>query len=259
MRRLSILFLAVCAAACGSEDPSPDADPTTATTASALQGESCHANPALFPKGAHPYGRSQEDWSELMWSYIYAQPIDHNPFLDVTGADCAIGQSGPVWFLPAVPGATLGRTVTRSCTIPQHRAILLQLASSMNDYPCPDPTFQPAPGQTLFDFLITPIKPGIDAVSGFEVALDGVPIRDPLGYRFTSHDVFTFTGNPSLTESFDVCVTGRPQQAVADGYFLMFKPMSPGHHVIVVNGHDMHGTPVTLTENLTIAGGASHP
>ena len=32
----------------------------------------------------------------------------------------------------------------------------------------------------------------------------------------------------------------------------MFKPLSPGQHTILINGHDMEGTPVTLTENLTI-------
>jgi hypothetical protein len=39
---------------------------------------------------------------------------------------------------------------------------------------------------------------------------------------------------------------------VSDGFYLLFKPLSPGEHTIVVNGHDMHGVAVTLTENLTI-------
>jgi hypothetical protein len=32
----------------------------------------------------------------------------------------------------------------------------------------------------------------------------------------------------------------------------LFKPVSRGEHTIVVNGHDMEGTPVTLTEHLTV-------
>jgi hypothetical protein len=243
-----IVLIALSAAACGS-DPSASGVEATST---ALRSDCDDPNPALFAKDARPYGKSIERWSELLWSYIYAQPIDQSPFLDTTGADCAVGQKGPVWFLPAVPGATLGTSVTRTCTIPRHRAILLQLASAMNDYPCPDPAFKPAAGQSLFDFLSAPVNPEIAAVTGFEVSIDGTKIEEPLGYRFTSDDVFTFTGDPSLTASFDTCVTGRPQKAISDGYYLMFKPLSPGAHTIVVNGQDMHGTKVTLREELTI-------
>ncbi len=247
MSRLPVLFVALSlSTACMDDTASSDVSETTAAL-----GDH-NRNPALFPARAHPYGLSQERWSELLWTYIYAQPIDHNPFLDPTGAECGTGQRGPVWFLPAVPGSTLGTNVTRACTIPRHRAILLQLASIMNDYPCPDPTFEPAPGQTLYDFLIEPIMPPIDMVTGFEVVIDGVAIVDPLSYRRTSDDVFFFKGDPSLNPGFDTCVTGKLQKAVSDGYYLMFKPLSPGPHTIVVNGHDMHGTPVTLTEQLTI-------
>jgi hypothetical protein len=203
MRHLSLVLIALSAAACGSEPPASSVEETS----TALRADCDDPNPALFSKEARPYGKSIERWSELLWSYIYAQPIDHSPFLDTTGADCAVGQKGPVWFLPAVPGATLGTSVTRTCTIPRHRAILLQLASAMNDYPCPDPAFKPAAGQSLFDFLSAPVNPEISAVTGFEVSIDGTKIE---------------------------------------------KPLSPGAHTIVVNGQDMHGTKVTLREELTI-------
>jgi hypothetical protein len=247
MRLLPVCLVAV-SVGCGGEGAAP-VGPTEGSAE--LRLESDNPNPMLFPKDARPYGRSIERWSELLWSYIYAQPADHNPFFDTTGADCAVGQEGPVWFLPAVPGSSLGTEITRSCTIRQHRAVMLQLSSALNDYPCPDPTFQPAPGQSLYDFLIGGISPLFDGETGFEVFLDGVAIKDPLSYRFTSDDLFFFKGDPSM-QAFDSCVTGRRQPAVSDGFYLMFKPLSPGEHTIVINGHDMHGVPVTLTENLTI-------
>lgn len=70
---------------------------------------------------------------------------------------------------------------------------MLQLASIMSDLPCADPSFRPAPGHSLFDFLIAPITPHIEAVTGFEVPLHGVPLKDPLSNRFTSDDIF-FSG-----------------------------------------------------------------
>jgi len=248
MRPVPILLLLTCVG-CAAEGPVPE---ETATVSDELHGDHGNPNPMLFGKNDHPYGRSLERWSELLWSYIYAQPLDHNPFLDPTGADCAIGQEGPVWFLPSVPGGSLGTDVERSCTIPRHRAVMLQLASTLNDYPCPDPTFHPAPGQSLFDFLIEAITPLFDGETGFTVSLDGVEVVDPLSYRFTSDDLFLFKGNAGLSPDFDPCVTGRWQPAVTDGFYLMFKPLAPGEHTIVANGHDMHGVLVTLTEHLTI-------
>jgi len=111
------------------------------------------------------------------------------------------------------------------------RPLMQQLSSLMNDYPCPDPSFHPAPGQSLYDFLIEPVLPLFDDVTGFEVTFDGVPIVDPLGYRFTSDDLFHFKGDPTM-RAFDTCVTGHRQPAVSDGFYLMFKPMSPGQHTL---------------------------
>jgi hypothetical protein len=121
----------------------------------------------------------------------------------------------------------------------------------VNDYPCPDPTFHPAPGQSLYDFLLSAISPLFDNVTGFTVTLDGVNIQDPLSYRFFSPNVFGFNPDPSMI-AFDSCVTVRHMQGVVDGFYLLFKPMTPGQHQIVLVGHDMEGVPVTLTENLTI-------
>ena len=128
-----------------------------------------------------------------------------------------------------------------------------QLAAGVGDerLSLPDPNFQPAPGQSLYDFLISPISPGIDAVTGFTATLDGVQLDDVLDYRHTSKNVFHFKGDPTM-EQWDTCVTTHRQEAVQDGYYLMFKPLSPGAHQIVVHGQDMEGTQITLTENLTI-------
>jgi len=243
MRTLS-LFLVAASIGCGADTSAPDQ-----TTTEEIRGD--NPNPMLYRKDARPFGRSIERWSELLWSYIYAQPFDRNPFFDATGELCGESQDGPVWFLPSVPGSALGTNVARSCTIPRGTAILQQLSSILNDYPCPDPSFHPAPGQSLYDFLIEQILPIFDDYSGLDVSLDGVDIVDPLSYRFTSDDLFHFRGDPSMVQ-FDSCVTGRRQPGVSDGFFLMFKPMAPGPHTILIQGHDMEGVPVTVTQHLTI-------
>jgi hypothetical protein len=247
MRIFTPLFITMLVG-CGTNGPEA---PQAASAELRQHRDDSNPNPMLFPKDARPYGRTLSRWAELTWSYIYSVPVDRNPFFDTTGANCAVDQDGPVWFLPAVPGSSLGTNVSRSCTIPKERAIMLQMSSAVNDYPCPDPNFHPAPGQSLYDFLIGAISPLFDGVTGFVVTLDGVNIQDPLSYRFFSDDVFRFSPDLSMV-AFDSCVTQKNMLGVVDGFYLLFKPMTPGQHTIVLNGHDMEGVPVTLTEHLTI-------
>jgi hypothetical protein len=229
-------------------------EPTDSVTSDELHADHRNPNPVLFAKDARPFGRSMERWAELAWKWILAQPADHNPLLDNTGVDCAVGQEGPVWFIPSV--VPNGRPVffTRTCTIPRHRALLVQMNSIFNDFPCPDPSFHPAPGQTLYDFLADGAAAFIDTTNLIEVSLDGVALEDMLGYRFTSDDLFHIKGDLSLQSTLDGCITGEPQPAVADGFFIMFKPLRPGAHTIVVHTTDTFGMTgdTTVTYNLTI-------
>ncbi len=248
MRIFTPLFVAVLVG-CGAG--SPAATQRSSEDLKHQSDDSSGPNPMLYPKTAQPYGQPMYRWAELMWSYIYGIAPDQNPFFDTSGQFCGVNQSGPVWFLPAVPGSSLGNEVSRSCSIPVGKSIMLQMSSAVNDYPCPDPTFQPAPGQSLYDFLYSVIEPLFDNVSGFTVTLDGVNINDPLSYRFFSPAVFGFNPDPGMV-AFDSCVTVPHLEGVVDGFYLLFKPMAPGQHTIVLIGHDMEGVPVTLTEHLTI-------
>ena len=49
---------------------------------------------------------------------------------DTTGKNCALKQTGPVWFLPG----TFGGTISVTCTIPAGKAILVSLINVMCSY-----------------------------------------------------------------------------------------------------------------------------
>ena len=123
------------------------------------------------------------------------------------------------------------QTGARATTVPRGKAIGLPLAFAYNDYPCPDPTFQPAPGQTLFDFLMSGITPAQDNVAELDATLDGEPLDDLLSFRVASEDLMFFIGDTSL-QVFDNCVTGAPQPGVVDAFFIVLKPLEPGAHVL---------------------------
>jgi len=119
------------------------------------------------------------------------------------------------------------------------------------DYPCPDPTFEPAPGQSLFDFLSTGLTQINANITVMQVTLDGEPIVDPLRYRFTSSRLFYFVGDKSLATSFDPCVTGSLQPAVADDLFLLFKPLPRGQHVLTTHIENADGNVFNRTRTIT--------
>ena len=53
----------------------------------------------VYPPGSNPLGVTYGEWTAKWWQWLLSIPGPVNPNLDTTGANCAQGQSGPVWFL----------------------------------------------------------------------------------------------------------------------------------------------------------------
>jgi len=251
MRKLICTTLVVALAGCADQSQltyAPDAALRSASPIALQDGE--NPNPILFPKVSSPYGADLSTWADRESQWIYGQPALHNPLIDQTGADCGRQQDGPVWYLPRIAGPRVF-SGSRTCTIPHGKAIFLEIGAYVDPYPCPDPTFHPAPGQSLYDFLIADAKAFMDGVNHLDVSLDGQTIGDVLGYRFHSEQLFTLTGDPTFAV-FDPCVTGSPQPAIVDGFFMMFKPLDRGEHAIRVFGTDVRGANKTYLYHLNI-------
>ena len=95
-------------------------------------------------------------------------------------------------------------------------------------------TFQPAPGETLEQFLQSTGNEALDYYlpdpSELFAEIDGVPVENLASYRATS-SLFKFTADPALV-SFDPCITGTQQDGVAIGYWLLLPPLKPGKHTL---------------------------
>jgi hypothetical protein len=93
----------------------------------------------------------------------------------------------------------------------------------------------------------------MDLVDHLEVSLDGRQLSNVFSYRYHSDDLFELIGDPSLREVLDPCITGWGQPAVLDGFFMVFKPLKKGRHVLRVHGT---ATPIghdkTFTYFLTV-------
>jgi hypothetical protein len=194
-----------------------------------FEGRGHNPNPALFPAQSHPYGFGMDTWAENWWRWELSIPAAQNPLFSVS-FDCSTNQSGPVFFIP--PVAVGSKNLVRSCTVEHGKALAFSLSTVLNDYPCPDPTFQPAPGQSLFQFLLAGAMAGNADIAEIDVTLDGQPLNDILTYHFDSDDLMFFKGDLSLQPTLDACITGGFQPAAVDAYFILFKPLRPGHHTI---------------------------
>jgi hypothetical protein len=226
---------------CGGAERAAAEEPATRGAALTAEGRDA-PNDALFDLESHPYGQSMLFWAEQWWRWVYSTPAAINPFLHPT-LDSNQNQSGPVLFL--VPG-------NRTNTVPRHTAIAVTTSALLNDFPCPDPTFQPPPGQSLFDFLLAGIKPVNDAVTEIGATLDGQAFTDLLTFRFISNDLTSVTGDLSLQASFDSCITGSAQPAVVDSFLFIIKPLEPGRHVLTTRVVNQKGEVFTHVQNLDV-------
>jgi hypothetical protein len=234
----------ICWAGCGGESMATTTGEPAAASESGLSDDD-RGNPQLFGVSSHPYGISMKEWSINWMRWIYSIPAATNPAI-VAGVDYDQHQIGPVYFVPDGP------THVEGFRVPRHKAMAIALSQIAYDYPCPDPTYKPAPGQSLFDFLSTGLTTVNDNITVMEVTLDGTAIVDPLKYRYTSSRLSYFVGDTTLTTNFDACVTGSPQPAVADTQFLLFKPLSRGQHVLVTHIVNADGDVFDRTRTITV-------
>jgi hypothetical protein len=199
----------------------------------AEEGRAFGVFPAKFPV----YGRSITRWTEQWWHWLSELPADRSPTLDLT-ADCARDQDDRVFFLPPFQAPSFHRR----CRARLGRPVLVGVQAVLNSYPCPDPSFEPAPGQTLEEFLREGAVGYNNLYTDITATIDGNAV-DLASHRHTTR-LFTNTVHPSLLSRIpDPCLTGAPQPAVSDGWFFVTL-MTPGQHQIRITANNPGGQPV---------------
>jgi hypothetical protein len=173
-------------------------------------------SPRVFPPDSRPYGLTYGEWTAKWWEWAFSMPEADNPSIDNTGENCAINQTGPVWFL----AGTFGGAVTRECTIPSDKGILVPLINVA----CDSAT---EPSLDTEAELRSCAKADQDTVIAKEIAIDGVNIDNLESYRFQS-SLFNLT----FPENNIAGVAAQTAKAVSDGYWILLEPLSPGSHEI---------------------------
>jgi len=191
-------------------------------------GAQANSNPGVIPNRGNQYSDLAAKW----WQWAYSFPRADVPFLNTGGTvDVTAHQTGHVWFLA---GSYSSPTIRSAMTVPTGVQLFFPMANFVNDYPCPEPPpFQPAPGESLDDFLVRTGVPFLQFMTDLFASVDGVPLQNLEAYLAIS-PLCTFTADPALTQSpvVDPCITGTPQPGVSMGYWLLLTPLPPGDHVV---------------------------
>jgi hypothetical protein len=181
------------------------------------------------------YAELSVDW----WKYVSARPAPVNPLADQTGAMCNEGQSGTVFFLVGVLGSG---SAARECTVPAGKPLFIPLANAINVHePGVDEADTP---QELWGVLAP-----LFGVAGLHATIDGLPVGN-LVPASTPYRACAGPAEPCGTGAFSILIPGESvfdssehnvaagifEPAVADGYYLLLRPLTPGGHVITFGG-----------------------
>jgi hypothetical protein len=194
------------------------------------------AQSLVFPPQAHPYGVSFQEWAARYWQRTLSLPVDAASY----AAPLSDGQSGEVWVLAGPLGSAPTGTVQFS--IPEGKAMLISpLTYWIDNANCP----------TFTDFTVAELRAQLagewSQVTETSCTIDGVTIPglsnpQTSPYLFDS-DVFSYTlpdHDTYPTVLFGATCIDNGQTidgAVAQGEFLMIKPLPVGKHII-------HGTDI---------------
>lgn len=215
-----------------------------APTARASADFGSNPNPGVLPPNAKPFGKTYGEWNDAWVQWVMGISADRNPLLDDTGANCAEGQTGQVWFL----AGALGGQFTRSCNIPAGKPLFFPILNVWCDS-------SPAP-HASYQELQACAGPQNDATHVMSVEVDGRSITN-------LHDYWSFTPPPNpfvetlpennLYQYLGFPIPAGDYDAYAEGYYLMLAPLSRGVHVIHFHGEATDsGFVLDITYNLNI-------
>jgi hypothetical protein len=185
-------------------------------------------------------GKTYGQWSAAWWKWAADISEPNSPVDDPTGANCAVKQRGAVWFLAGNTGGTTSRT----CTVPADKGIL---------FPIINAECSTGEGNGTTEQELRDCAAGLmNQVTATSASVDGatVDLGPPSGGRFRfASPLFSITFAPN--NAFGVAAGTSP--SVADGFWVLVKPLAVGKHTIDFQGVFAGGIfQVTVHYDLTV-------
>ena len=173
-------------------------------------------------------GKTYGEWSASWWQYVFEIPLDNNPIFDATGANCNFGQSGAVFFLVSTPG---GSAIRNECRVPAGKILFFPLLGFARFKEVTDPQPEVSLRAVIEGFSKSTRK--------LQANIDGEDISSSLNPKTTPLRTLSPAGFFTIIAPENNIFGGIPGQSyetVADGFYLMVAPLSPGAHTIKFGG-----------------------
>jgi hypothetical protein len=179
----------------------------------------------IFKPTENPFSQSYEDHIKNYWKFICRLPKDKNPVIDNNGQKDEIvnqNSNAPVFYLNFSRNG--GSFVERTCKVPAGKGLFIPVM-------CVEVSDKEVQNSTP-ERLKTIAKKDQDSVKNdLSVRLDGNEVSNLRSFR-VSTDVFQI----EFPENAIFDVSPGSSQAVADGFYIITKPLSPGTHTIDFKG-----------------------
>ncbi|NVB37177.1 hypothetical protein G6O69_04995 [Pseudenhygromyxa sp. WMMC2535] len=189
-------------------------------------------NKAKSPHAEHLIG-----W--VRWAM--SQPQD-GPIADLTGEDCAMGQSGPYWYL----AGTFGGAVTRECDMPAGKKIVLPL---VNQWWIAAPEYYPDEESVaaVIPYFLDSWAEARANTCSLTLRIDGHDVRDSI--EDYDDDFYLVVDEPfevDVAWELDWTVGGL-MPSIGAGYYAVINPLPPGDHVIELGGEICGDSPFSTS------------
>lgn len=196
------------------------------------------------------YGQKAMHWTRDWWQWVYSLPAAINPGIDDSGDHGGYAQRGPVWFLLGAFDTDV--VANRDVEVPSGKALFFPVVHAQVDNVGVDP---PSDVKRLRERAAEAVA----GATGLRVELDGVALPDnaitriatrEFGYVFTEDNVGQYLGRSTPP--------GVYAPAVADGYWVMLRPLTPGAHTLRIQGQNGESQ-TDVSYSLTVVDQESYP
>lgn len=175
----------------------------------------------IYDKDFKPDGRSKAELSADWWKWAMASAEEVNPVRDRTGAHCAVGQRGGVWFLAGGFGSS---RIHRNCVVPAGKYVFFPIinmaywpSDEANGYTCEEAQANAAVNNETALYLFA--------------ELDGVAVQAPKQFRVRTTQCFdVFEWMPAADKPY------YAYPSASDGYWVLLRPLAAGRHTLRFGG-----------------------
>lgn len=187
------------------------------------------------------YDKTIGNWGHAWWRWALQYPAETNPIATDGNVDCLAGQQGKVWFL----AGTFGAKANRTCTVKKGRSLFFPIFNGFFWVPedCPN-ELECRKG----------VAKQIDTLTNWTCTIDNVPCIFKNQLVRDQSDAIPLNIKPgTILEDFGYA-PGLRKIAIADGYWMMLKPLSSGQHVLHFTAAAEGGFKLDVTYHLTVSG-----